>query len=104
VYCPGAVQALVRIDPESRDGVPLAALADRLVTIVGDVIVAGDPSGNTNRWAVTALAEIGQAGISPAARERLRHLAERDRRIIRWHIRSDEILRAAIRHLLQDLR
>ena len=39
-------------------------------------------------------------GLPAAARDRLRYLAERDQRIIRWHIGSDEILRAEIRHLL----
>lgn len=103
--CPAAAQALVRIDPESPGGVPPAELADRLVTIVGQVPVSGDPGGTFNRQAVRALAAMGQtADVPPAAREHLQHLAERDQRIIRWHIRSDEILRAEIRHLLQDLR
>jgi hypothetical protein len=103
--CPVAAQAIVRIHPESPGGVPLAELADRLVTIVGNVPVVGDPGGIVNRRAVGALAAMGQtAGVPSAAREYLRHLAERDQRIIRWHIRSDEILRAEIRHLLEDLR
>ena len=101
MLCPVAAQALVRIDPESPGGLPPAELADRLVTIVGQVPVSGDPGGTVNRRAVQALATMGQlAGVPAAARERLRYLAERDQRIIRWHIRSDEILRAEIRHLL----
>jgi hypothetical protein len=96
--CPAAAHALLRIDPRSHGGVPLATLADRLAA-------AADPAGAQQR-AVTVLGEIGLARLPPEIVDRLRSLAGQDQRIIRYGslgnmIGNDERLRAAIRQLLK---
>lgn len=97
IYCPGAAQALLRIDPQARGGIPLTDLADRLVAVVAD------PDVYTPLRAFNVLREIGPAGISPRARQQLRQLAEQPGRVgYQDIIREDEKLRAEIRQLLAE--
>ena len=99
---PTAVRALLKIDPVSLGGVPLARLADVLVTAVGD------PSSHGQDRAVAVLAELGPARLPAAAMVKLRELAERDQRLCRFGvigniIRDDEHLRSGLRQLLSEL-
>jgi len=99
---PTAVRALLKIDPVSLGGVPLARLAEVLVAAVGD------PSSHGQDLAVAVLAELGPARLPAATVVKLRELAERDQRLCRYGaidhiIRRDEKLRSGLRQLLGDL-
>ena len=100
--CPAAVEALLRIDPDSHGGAGIGLLADRLVT-------AAETDCGSQQRAVAVLGELGPARLPAAAVSRLRRLAEQDQRLIRSGflaniIRNDETLRAAIRQLLDQPR
>ncbi len=102
--CPAAAAALLRAEPEVVS-IPLAGLADYLVT------AAGAEHAHFHRQALDLLREISRrdpSAVSDQARARLRDFADRPRRVIQAGtyddiIREDEALRIAIRDLLRDL-
>lgn len=99
--CPAAVQALLRIDPETRGGIPLAALAEHLLLPLGRTWIT------TQMTAVQVLGEIGLPQLPAHVVARLRELATQDRRIVhsghvQAFIHDDDQLRAAIRDLIDD--
>jgi len=99
--CPAAARALLRIDPGNHGGIPLAALAEHLLTPFGLTW------STTQMSAVQVLGEIGLPQLPPRVVARLRELATQDRRIvnsghIQALIRDDDQLRAAIRNLIDD--
>ena len=102
--CPAAAAALLRADPEAAS-IPLAGLADYLVT------AAGAEHAHFHRQALDLLREISTrdpSAVSAQARARLRDFADRPRRVIRAGtyddiIREDEALCIALRDLLRDL-
>ncbi|HET9975420.1 MAG TPA: hypothetical protein VFQ68_44815 [Streptosporangiaceae bacterium] len=101
-HVPAAARALLRIDPEALGGVPLARLADLLVTAIAD------SSSHTQQLAVDVLAELGSARLPAGVVDQVRHLAERDQRLRRYGfiahiIRDDEQLRSGLRRILAQL-
>ena len=99
--CPAAAQALLRIDPETHGGIPLATLAERLL------LPLGRTWSSTQMSAVQMLAEIGLPQLPAHAVARLRELATQDRRIVSsGHVQAlihdDDQIRAAIRDLIDD--
>jgi hypothetical protein len=101
-HVPAAARALLRIDPEALGGVPLARLADLLVSAVADF------DSHTQQLAVDVLAELGAARLPARVVDQVRHLAERDQRLRRHGfiahiIRDDEQLRSGLRRILAQL-
>jgi len=99
--CPAAVEALLRIDPETCGGIPLAALAERLL------LPFGRTESTTQMDAVRVLGEIGMPQLPAHVVTRLRELATQDRRIVhsghvQAFIHDDDQLRAAISDLIDD--
>ena len=98
--CPAAVEALMRIDQEHHGGIPLPALAERLL------LPLGRAHGYVQLSAVQALGEIGPGHLPAHVVVRLRELADQDRRIGQGSpqtlIHDDDRLRAAIRDLIGD--
>ncbi|WP_405452936.1 hypothetical protein OG350_33425 [Streptomyces achromogenes] len=99
-----AARALAAVYPGSDRpaGLPLAELADRVLAAV-----APGASRNPACAAVEALAALGPAAFTPALRERIRLLAEGDRRVIgsglqTQLIHEDEEFRATVRRLLAE--
>jgi hypothetical protein len=96
-----AVQALLRIDPETHGGVRIATLAEHLLTPLGRAW------STTQLSAVRVLGEIGMPRLPAHVVARLRELAAQDRRIVgsghvQTLIRDDDRLRAAIRDLIDE--
>ena len=101
--CPAAVEALLSIDPEDHGGVPVATLAERLLSPLGRTW------SNVQRSAVQGLAKIGLPQLPAHVVARLHELATQDRRIVdsghvQAFIHDDDQLRAAIRDLIDDTR
>jgi hypothetical protein len=99
--CTAAVRALLRIDPLTRGGIPLATLAERLL------LPLGRTWRFTQKTAVGLLGEIGLARLPAHVVARLRELATQDRRIdgggdTRTRIRDDDQLRTAICDLIDS--
>ncbi|MFF4712554.1 hypothetical protein ACFY2V_14275 [Streptomyces eurythermus] len=99
-----AARALAAVHPGSDRpaGVPLTELADRVLAAV-----APSAARNPARAAVEALAALGPAALTPVLRERIRLLAEGDRRVIgsglqTQLIHEDEEFRATVRRLSAD--
>jgi hypothetical protein len=99
--CPFALEALLRIDPETHGGVPLTVLAEKLADTID-----GPAWAHTQLKAVAVLRDLGPGSMTPETAQRLRHLAEQSERIARDDdfcvVQSDEKIRAAIRELLKD--
>jgi hypothetical protein len=101
---PATVAALLQADPDAA-AIPLADLADHLVT------AAGAPYARTSDKAMSLLRDIHRrdpTAVSAQARSGLRDLADRPRRVIQAGtyddlIRQDEALRLALHDLLRDL-
>jgi hypothetical protein len=96
-----AVQALLRIDPETHGGVRIATLAEQLLTPLGRDWIT------TQLSAVQVLGEIGLPRLPAHVVARLRELAAQDRRIVgsglvQTLIRDDDRLRAAILDLIGE--
>jgi hypothetical protein len=99
--CTAAVRALLRIDPENHGGIPLAALAERLL------LPLDRTWGYVQMSAVQVLGEMGLSQLPAHVVARLRELATQDRRIIHGgsvqaRIHDDDQLRTAILALISD--
>jgi hypothetical protein len=97
--CPAAAQALLRIDPETLGGIPLATLAERLLLPLGRTLFTSQMA------AIREVGEIGLPQLPGRVVTRLRELATQDSRIVhsgtvQAYIHEDDQLRAGIRDLI----